>query len=166
MASYIVSFFTNDGNKKQTIIRATDLDVAKGKVLEKLSGNEAKTFLALNSKTKHFLIFKEQLSSVDFELVNNTEGDNQFSFEDLLDLEDIVLTKLFQHITDNEMIAKALKGIDEELKEKIYNSVSKSRKLMIKDFEDAFIHVSSYDVEVNQEKILDILRMYQQNGSM
>lgn len=65
-----------------------------------------------------------KLDEVDYELSEKIK-ENMFVFEDLLGLEDLALRRVLEEITDNGVLAKALKITKEEIKEIIYMYVFK-----------------------------------------
>ena len=64
-----------------------------------------------------------------------------FVFEDLLGLEDLALRRVLEEITDNGVIAKALKIAKEEIKEKLFTCMSSNRKEMILEELDGLDHL-------------------------
>ncbi|NVL83623.1 flagellar motor switch protein FliG, partial [Escherichia coli] len=65
----------------------------------------------------------QKLDEMDYELAEKIK-ENMFVFEDLLGLEDLALRRVIEEITDNGVIAKALKIAKEEIKEKLFTCMS------------------------------------------
>ena len=73
-----------------------------------------------------------------------------FVFEDLLGLEDLALRRVLEEITDNGVLAKALKIAKEEIKEKLFTCMSSNRKEMILEELDGLGPLKMTDAEKAQ----------------
>ncbi len=88
----------------------------------------------------------QKLDEVDYELSEKIK-ENMFVFEDLLGLEDLALRRVLEEITDNGVLAKALKIAKEEIKEKLFTCMSSNRKEMILEELDGLGPLKMTDAE-------------------
>ena len=93
----------------------------------------------------------QKLDEVDYELSEKIK-ENMFVFEDLLGLEDLALRRVLEEITDNGVLAKALK-IAKEIKEKLFTCMSSNRKEMILEELDGLGPLKMTDAEKAQQTI-------------
>ena len=93
-----------------------------------------------------------KLDEVDYELSEKIK-ENMFVFEDLLGLEDLALRRVLEEITDNGVLAKALKIAKEEIKEKLFTCMSSNRKEMILEELDGLGPLKMTDAEKAQQTI-------------
>ena len=75
-----------------------------------------------------------------------------FVFEDLLGLEDLALRRVLEEITDNGVLAKALKIAKEEIKEKLFTCMSSNRKEMILEELDGLGPLKMTDAEKRSKR--------------
>lgn len=94
----------------------------------------------------------QKLDEMDYELSEKIK-ENMFVFEDLLGLEDLALRRVLEEITDNGVIAKALKIAKEEIKEKLFTCMSSNRKEMILEELDGLGPLKMTDAEKAQQTI-------------
>ena len=94
-----------------------------------------------------------KLDEVDYELSEKIK-ENMFVFEDLLGLEDLALRRVLEEITDNGVLAKALKIAKEEIKEKLFTCMSSNRKEMILEELDGLGPLKMTDAEKRSKRSL------------
>lgn len=80
-----------------------------------------------------------------------------FVFEDILSLDDRAIQRVLRDV-DNNDLAVALKGSNEEVQGVIFNNLSKRLGAMIKEDMDYMGPVRMKDVEEAQQKIVNIIR--------
>ncbi|MBT1247173.1 MULTISPECIES: flagellar motor switch protein FliG [unclassified Thermosipho (in: thermotogales)] len=88
-----------------------------------------------------------------------------FVFEDLLKLDDRSVQLVLREV-DTRDLAVALKGASEELKEKIFNNMSKRAAQLLKDELEFMGPVRVKDVEEAQQKIINIVRRLEEAGEI
>ncbi|ABR30344.1 flagellar motor switch protein FliG [Thermosipho melanesiensis] len=88
-----------------------------------------------------------------------------FVFEDLLKLDDRSVQLVLREV-DTRDLAVALKGASDELKEKIFNNMSKRAAQLLKDELEFMGPVRVKDVEEAQQKIINIVRRLEEAGEI
>ena len=88
-----------------------------------------------------------------------------FVFEDIVLLGDKDIQKVLREIDSTEM-AKALKGVNSELQEKIFKNMSKRAASVLKEDMEYMGPVRVKDVEEAQQKIVGIIRRLEDNGDV
>lgn len=88
-----------------------------------------------------------------------------FVFDNLLDVDDRGIQSLLREISSENLIL-ALKGADDELKDKILNNMSKRAAEMLRDDLESKGPVRLSDVEVAQKEILAIARRMSEAGEI
>jgi len=88
-----------------------------------------------------------------------------FVFENLIDVDDRGIQSLLREISSENLIL-ALKGADDELKEKIFKNMSKRAAEMLRDDLESKGPVRLSDVEVAQKEILAIARRMSEAGEI
>ncbi|QTA38264.1 flagellar motor switch protein FliG [Thermosipho ferrireducens] len=88
-----------------------------------------------------------------------------FVFEDLLKLDDRSVQLVLREV-DTRDLAIALKGASEELKEKIFNNMSKRAAQLLKDELEFMGPVRVKDVEEAQQKIINVVRRLEEAGEI
>lgn len=88
-----------------------------------------------------------------------------FKFEDLKNLEDRYIQRLLREVENKDLVI-ALKGISEELKEKIFKNMSERGAEMIKEDLEVLGPIKRQIVEEAQQKILDVVRKLEANGEI
>ena len=148
----------------------TSPDVIKEveKVLEqKLSSlvNQDYTIDILNTvdrgTEKHIM---ESLEIEDPELADEIRK-KMFVFEDILSLDDRSVQRVLREVDNNEL-AVALKGSNEEVQNLIFNNLSKRLATMIKEDMDFMGPVRLKDVEEAQQKIVNIIRKLEDSAEI
>ncbi|MFW5799823.1 MAG: flagellar motor switch protein FliG [Spirochaetota bacterium] len=88
-----------------------------------------------------------------------------FVFEDIVLLSDKDIQKLLRQV-DNQDLAKALKGVDPEVQEKIFRNNSKRATALLKEEMEFMGPVRLRDVEECQQKIVNIIRKLEEQGEI
>ena len=88
-----------------------------------------------------------------------------FVFEDILLLDDRAIQRVLREVENNDL-AVALKSANEEVKNAIFNNVSKRLAVMIKEDMDFMGPVRMKDVEEAQQKIVNIIRKLEDAGEI
>ena len=88
-----------------------------------------------------------------------------FVFEDILLLDDRAIQRVLRDVENNDL-SVALKNANEEVKNAIFNNVSKRLAVMIKEDMDFMGPVRMKDVEEAQQKIVNIIRKLEDAGEI
>ena len=88
-----------------------------------------------------------------------------FVFEDILSLDDKSIQRVLREVDNNEL-AIALKGANEEVQNVIFNNLSKRLITMIKEDMEYMGPVRMKDVEEAQQKIVNIIRKLEDAGEI
>lgn len=88
-----------------------------------------------------------------------------FVFEDILSLDDRSIQRVLRDV-DNNDLAIALKGSNEDVQNIIFNNLSKRLAVMIKEDMDFMGPVRLKDVEEAQQKIVNIIRKLEDSGEI
>ncbi|MBP5706955.1 MAG: flagellar motor switch protein FliG [Spirochaetales bacterium] len=88
-----------------------------------------------------------------------------FVFEDIVLLGDKDIQKVLREIDTTEM-AKALKGVNSEVQDKIFKNMSKRAASVLKEDMEYMGPVRVKDVEEAQQKIVGIIRRLEDNGDV
>jgi len=88
-----------------------------------------------------------------------------FVFEDILVLDDRAIQRVLRDV-DNNDLAIALKGSNEEVQNVIFNNQSKRLSTMIKEDMEFMGPVRMKDVEEAQQKIVNIIRKLEDSGEI
>ena len=91
--------------------------------------------------------------------------DLMFVFENLIDVDDRGIQALLREVP-GELLQRAIKGADEQLKEKIFKNMSKRAAEMMADDLEAMGPVRVSDVETAQKEILSIARRLSDAGEI
>ncbi|MHA6963356.1 flagellar motor switch protein FliG [Zobellella denitrificans] len=91
--------------------------------------------------------------------------DLMFVFENLIDVDDRGIQLLLREVT-GDLLQRALKGADDQLKEKFFNNMSKRAAELLLDDLEAMGPVRVSDVEVAQKEILAVARRLADNGEL
>lgn len=106
----------------------------------------------------------DNLRSKDSSLASKVK-DEMFSFSDILYVNDDGLRKAMVEISD-KILALALKGTDDQFKEKFYSNVSSNRRAILQEEYIALGKVKRRDVDAAQTKVLDIIKKYEAEGAI
>ena len=110
---------------------------------------------------KHIM---ESLEIEDPELADEIRK-KMFVFEDILSLDDRSVQRVLREVDNNEL-AVALKGSNEEVQNLIFNNLSKRLATMIKEDMDFMGPVRLKDVEEAQQKIVNIIRKLEDSAEI
>ena len=91
--------------------------------------------------------------------------DLMFVFENLIDVDDKGIQTLLREVS-GDLLQRALKGADENLKEKIFKNMSKRVAEALQEDMAAMGPLRVSDVEVAQKEILAIARRLADNGEI
>ena len=86
-------------------------------------------------------------------------------FEDIVLLNDRDIQKVLRE-TDSPELAKALKGVEAEVQDKVYRNMSKRAATLLKEDMDYMGPVRLKDVEEAQQKIVSIIRKLEEQGEV
>ena len=106
----------------------------------------------------------ETLETEDPELAEEIRK-KMFVFEDILLLDDRAIQRVLRDVENNDL-SVALKNANEEVKNTIFNNVSKRLAVMIKEDMDFMGPVRMKDVEEAQQKIVNIIRKLEDAGEI
>ena len=110
---------------------------------------------------KHIM---ETLEIVEPELADEIRK-KMFVFEDILLLDDRSIQRVLREV-DNNDLAIALKGSNEDVQNAIFNNLSKRLAVMIKEDMDFMGPVRMKDVEEAQQKIVNIIRKLEDSSEI
>ena len=91
--------------------------------------------------------------------------DEMFVFENLLDVDDRGIQALLREVQSESLIV-ALKGANQELREKIFKNMSQRAAEMLRDDLEAKGPVRVSEVEAEQKEILKIVRRMAEEGQI
>lgn len=110
---------------------------------------------------KHIM---ESLETEDPELADEIRK-KMFVFEDILSLDDRSIQRVLREVDNNEL-AVALKGSNEEVQNLIFSNLSKRLATMIREDMDFMGPVRMKDVEEAQQKIVNIIRKLEDSAEI
>lgn len=109
-------------------------------------------------------IIIEALEEDDPELAEEIKK-RMFIFEDIVLLDDRSIQKVLREV-DTQDLAKALKGVDAEVQEKIFRNMSKRASSLLREDMDFMGPIRLRDVEEAQQKIVNIIRKLEESGDI
>lgn len=109
-------------------------------------------------------IIIEALEEEDPELAEEIKK-RMFVFEDIVLLDDRSIQKVMREV-DGQDLAKALKGVDAEVQEKIFRNMSKRAASLLREDMDFMGPIRLRDVEESQQKIVNIIRKLEESGDI
>jgi flagellar motor switch protein FliG len=109
-------------------------------------------------------IIIEALEEEDPELEKKKKK-RMFVFEDIVLLDDRSIQKVLREV-DTQELAKALKGVDNEVQEKIFRNMSKRAAALLSEDMDFMGPIRLRDVEEAQQKIVNIIRKLEDAGEI
>lgn len=110
---------------------------------------------------KHIM---ETLEVEDTELAEEIKK-KMFVFEDILTLDSKSIQRVLRDV-ENDDLAKALKGSNEEVQNVIFSNLSKRLASMIKEDMDYMGPLRLRDVEESQQKIVNVIRKLEDSGEI
>lgn len=124
--------------------------------------SSARIFSAMNyNSCSRVLPLIEKLSSETFTELNK----RIFMFEDIVLLDDRSIQIVLREV-DQVELAKALKGADSEVCDKIYRNMSKRAATMLKEEMEFLGPLSIKDVYEEREKIVSVIRRLEEYGEV
>ena len=109
-------------------------------------------------------IIIESLEEEDPELAEDIKK-RMFVFEDIVLLDDRAIQKVLREVDTTEL-AKALRGVEAEVQDKIYRNMSKRAASLLKEEMEYMGPVRLKDVEETQQKIVSIIRKLEDQGEI
>lgn len=106
----------------------------------------------------------ESLEQQDIELADEIRR-LMFVFDDLLKLDDKSIQTLLKEV-DNSQWSVALKGANEEIKQKVFSNLSQRAAEMLKEEMEYLGPVRLSDVEAMQQQIVDTVRRLEDSGEI
>lgn len=108
--------------------------------------------------------FFERLDVDDPETAENVRN-NMFVFEDIVKLDMFTIQKVVSGVDNNELLAKALKGAKEEVRDKLMAAMPEKRAAIIRDVSDGLI-VKVSESEEAQQTIANLVKEMEQRGEI
>ncbi len=144
------------------------VDVLKNKLVQKgqlkIDGKEKLIKILQESDKKILKEIIEYLEKTDTDLSNYVKRE-LFKFEELKNIEDRYMQRILREVESKELVV-AMKGVSEELKNKIFNNMSERGAEMLKDDIEATGPLKREIVEEAQQKILSVVRKLEANGEI
>ena len=106
----------------------------------------------------------ENLEEEDPELAEEIKK-RMFVFEDVIILDDRSIQKVLRKVENNDL-TKALKAVDEEVKEKILRNMSKRAALLIQEDIEFMGPIKLSEVEEAQQRIVNVIRKLEEDGEV
>jgi flagellar motor switch protein FliG len=106
----------------------------------------------------------EDLEGEDAELAEEIKK-RMFVFEDIVLLDDRAIQKVLREVDTGEL-AKALKGVEAEVQDKIFRNMSKRASSLLKEEMEFMGPVRLKDVEETQQKIVSSIRKLEEAGEI
>ncbi|MBI5626195.1 MAG: flagellar motor switch protein FliG [Nitrosomonadales bacterium] len=106
----------------------------------------------------------ENVRSYDPDLAQKIE-DKMFVFENIMDIDDRGIQLILREVQSESLII-ALKGANEELREKIFKNMSQRAAEMMREDLESKGPVKLSDVEANQKEILKVVRRLSDEGQI
>ncbi len=88
-----------------------------------------------------------------------------FVFEDIISLHDVAIQRVLREV-DQKDLAKAMRGTNEEVAERIYKNMSKRASEMLREEIQFMGPVRLKDVEEAQQKIVQVIRRLDESGEI
>ncbi len=106
----------------------------------------------------------EALEEEDAELAEDIKK-RMFVFEDIVLLDDRAIQKVLREV-DTVELAKALRGVEAEVQDKIFRNMSKRASQLLKEEMEYMGPIRIKDVEETQQKIVSIIRKLEDAGEI
>lgn len=105
-----------------------------------------------------------EITEIDYELATNIKN-LMFTFDDIIKLDDNSIQKVLKEV-ENKELTYALKGVSDEVKEKILKNMSeRARNLVLEEMEYlGAIRLS--EVEEAQQRIVDVINKLKEDGQV
>jgi flagellar motor switch protein FliG len=109
-------------------------------------------------------ILMDQIRDQDEDMATMIQ-DLMFVFENLIEVDDQGIQKLLRDVPQ-DVLQRALKGADEDLREKVFKNMSKRAAEMMRDDIEAMPPVRVADVESAQKEVLTVARRLADSGEI
>ncbi|MCR4298006.1 MAG: flagellar motor switch protein FliG [Gallionella sp.] len=181
-AAEILKMFT-DRTRNDVLLRISTLDSVQPVALRELNDVLGK-LMSGGSSTKKSLqggvataagILNFMGSALEAEMMENVRSydpdlaqkieDEMFVFENIMDIDDRGIQLILREVQSESLII-ALKGANEELREKIFKNMSQRAAEMMREDLESKGPVKLSDVEANQKEILKIVRRLSDEGQI
>ncbi|MGR9073060.1 MAG: flagellar motor switch protein FliG [Gammaproteobacteria bacterium] len=106
----------------------------------------------------------EEITEIDMELSHQIQ-DKMFVFDDLKQIDGRGIQTLLREISTDQLLL-AMRGVDDELKEKIFGNMSKRAAELLRDDLEAAPPAKLSEVEMAQKDILSIARRLAESGEI
>ena len=83
----------------------------------------------------------------------------------ILILDDFAVQKIICETARDDLI-KALLGVNEAIKNKIFKNVSRIAAVMLKEDSEAFRHAEKADIEFSKQRIVEVIRRLESCGEI
>ncbi len=165
----ILRIATLDGVQPQALqeldeILETQLAGKSGSQSSLIGGEQAAANILNYMDSSKEAVVMEGVSQVDEDLAERIQ-ELMFVFANLIDVDDRGIQTLMREISTDVLVV-ALKGADEELKDKIFKNMSKRAAEMLREDLEAKGPVRLSDVEAAQKEILATARRLSESGEI
>lgn len=106
----------------------------------------------------------ENLERIDPELAESVKK-LMFMFEDLVQLDDRAIQRVLREV-DTKELAMAMKGANEDVRERIYKNMSERAGRMLRDDLETMGPARLKDIEEIQQKIVNVIRRLEESGEI
>ncbi|MBX2886887.1 MAG: flagellar motor switch protein FliG [Granulosicoccus sp.] len=173
----------SEERKADVVVRVSRLETVQPKalkeidaIIEKRFGQSFETELAgaggikaiaeiLNCvSTDQENLIMENLTALDAELATDIR-EKMFVFENLLTIDDRGIQSLLREVS-GEILVKALKGADQEIRNKLFKNMSSRAASLLQDDLEASAPMKLADVEEAQKEILTIAQTLAEEGKI
>jgi flagellar motor switch protein FliG len=175
---YLPSEIQSDVARRIATMDRTSMDVyreVEKELEEKLSAIENEEYAYVGGVDCIVEIFnlmdhsseKQILEAMEVEDLELTEEikKRMFTFADIIMLDDRAIQKVLREV-ESQDLAKALKGVEAEIQEKIFRNMSKRAAGMLQEDMEYMGPVRRTDVEEAQYKIIAIIRHLEETGEL
>ena len=138
--------------------------IATGKKMKKVGGIKFVAEILNSIDSVHEKSIMETISDQDFDLAT-TIKELMFVFDDIVLLDDKSIQTLMKDVENDDLIM-AIKGSNDDVKEKILRNVSKRQAETIEDELSFMGPVKMSTVAVSQQKIISVIRKLDEEGKI
>jgi flagellar motor switch protein FliG len=129
-----------------------------------LGGAKAAANIINNLEPSQEGIIMEQITQTDEQLGSRIQ-DLIFVFDNLLEIDDRSMQELLRQVASDKLLL-AMKGAEDDMKEKIFKNMSQRAAEMLKDDLESKGPVRLSEVEAAQKEILAIVRKLSEQGTI
>ncbi|NPU84719.1 MAG: flagellar motor switch protein FliG [Syntrophaceae bacterium] len=147
----------------EEVARTLEQEIVTGSMNDQVVGGvrtASEILTRMNRSTESAIL--TSIEGQDPELAGEIRG-LMFTFEDVLKLDDRSLQELLREVSSEEL-AKAMKMVDESLRQKVYKNMSKRGAEMLQEEIEMMPPVRVSEVESSQRNILDITKRLETEG--